>query len=152
MSRTLWVPGVPIPQGSHRAFLHKGRPRITDSNPRMKPWRRAIASTALRLDLPPFAGAVSLSCLFVMPCPKADANKREREEVLPIRRPDLDKLIRSVGDALTGIWWADDSQIVEIHAAKTFSRPARKSGSGCGLLLEAREFQDPLQMGLDLGG
>ena len=34
---------------------------------------------------------------------------------------DTDKLIRSVCDALTGICWYDDSQVVDISAKKRFS-------------------------------
>ena len=34
---------------------------------------------------------------------------------------DTDKLIRSVCDALTGIAWYDDSQVVDITAKKRFA-------------------------------
>jgi Holliday junction resolvase RusA-like endonuclease len=37
-----------------------------------------------------------------------------------VTKPDTDKLIRSVLDALTGIVWTDDSQVVEILARKQF--------------------------------
>jgi Holliday junction resolvase RusA-like endonuclease len=36
------------------------------------------------------------------------------------RRPDLDKLIRSVLDAITGVLIQDDSQIVGLHAVKKY--------------------------------
>jgi Holliday junction resolvase RusA-like endonuclease len=40
-------------------------------------------------------------------------------------RPDLDKLVRAVGDAITGIIAEDDSQIVQISASKKFGLPER---------------------------
>jgi len=36
------------------------------------------------------------------------------------RYPDLDKLVRAVGDALTGYAYLDDKQVVQCHAAKVW--------------------------------
>jgi Holliday junction resolvase RusA-like endonuclease len=36
------------------------------------------------------------------------------------KRPDLDKLIRAVMDALTGTCYLDDSQVVRIRASKSW--------------------------------
>lgn len=36
----------------------------------------------------------------------------------PSRRGDLDNVLKALLDSLTGIVWADDSQIVEIHARR----------------------------------
>lgn len=38
----------------------------------------------------------------------------------PSVKPDLDKLIRAVLDALTGIAYTDDSQVVRILAQKSY--------------------------------
>jgi len=42
---------------------------------------------------------------------------------LPIVPPDLDKLVRGVGDGIgqSGMIWGDDSQIVEIIARKSYA-------------------------------
>jgi Holliday junction resolvase RusA-like endonuclease len=41
----------------------------------------------------------------------------------PIVPPDLDKLVRGVGDGIgqSGLIWGDDSQIIEILATKTYA-------------------------------
>jgi Holliday junction resolvase RusA-like endonuclease len=39
----------------------------------------------------------------------------------PIVPPDLDKLIRGVGDALTGVLYDDDSQVIRCLAWKTYA-------------------------------
>ena len=39
----------------------------------------------------------------------------------PVTRPDALKLARAVEDALTGIIWLDDAQIVEEHLTKRWS-------------------------------
>jgi len=45
--------------------------------------------------------------------------------IYPDKRPDLTKLIRAVEDALTGIVWRDDAQVVMQRAAKLYGEPAR---------------------------
>ena len=43
--------------------------------------------------------------------------------------PDLDKLVRAVGDALTRLAWRDDSQIVAWHAYKHYATPEHPVGA-----------------------
>jgi crossover junction endodeoxyribonuclease RusA len=45
----------------------------------------------------------------------------------PIVPPDLDKLIRGVGDALTGVIYDDDSQVIRVLAWKSYA-DAREPG------------------------
>jgi crossover junction endodeoxyribonuclease RusA len=63
---------------------------------------------------------VAIELHFGLPKPKS-APKRRR--VWPDKRPDLDKLIRAVLDALTQVIFADDSQVVEIRATKDYVAP-----------------------------
>jgi Holliday junction resolvase RusA-like endonuclease len=121
---TFQVYGEPVPQGSTRAFIPKGwnRPIITAANKKTKPWRQEIAGAALAAmekDLLDCAGKnvpFRLAVTFRFQKPKS-TKKTVLEKVT---KPDTDKLIRSVLDALTGIVWTDDSQVVEIHARKEF--------------------------------
>ena len=39
--------------------------------------------------------------------------------------PDIDKLARCALDALTGIVFRDDAQIVDLHATKRYGEPER---------------------------
>jgi Holliday junction resolvase RusA-like endonuclease len=117
---TLFVPGIPIPQGSARAFVVGGRAVITGANKKTKPWRGEIAAAAIDLRPEGFTdGAVSIALDFYMPRPLHLAKKYNR----PTSKPDLDKLIRAVLDALTGVLWVDDSQVVEIVARKYYDLP-----------------------------
>jgi Holliday junction resolvase RusA-like endonuclease len=114
LSLEFTVYGVPIPQGSTKAFLPKGwtRPIVTADNKKTKPWRQEIAGAALNAlgkqsavgrDVP-----VRVEVRFFFPRPKS-----------------VRKLIRSALDALTGIAFEDDSQVTEVHACKLFGTPAR---------------------------
>lgn len=113
------VMGEPVPQGSVRAFVTKsGRPIITHSNRNTKEWRQRIATEAqakrpAHWDMD---RAIFLSVTFLMPRPKSLPKKVFQD----VKRPDLDKLIRAVMDALTGIYYQDDSQVVLISATKNY--------------------------------
>jgi Holliday junction resolvase RusA-like endonuclease len=123
MTISFTVYGKPEPQGSIRAFMVGGKPRLTSDNAKLKPWRQQVALSALaerkgevlQRDVP-----VVLEVLFCLDRPKSAA-KRE----LPTVKPDLDKLMRAVKDALKGILYEDDSQVVTIEAHKCYSSPQR---------------------------
>ena len=126
-SLSFTVHGEPIPQGSMRAFLPKGwkRPIITAANKRTKPWRQEVAGAALSAmekDLMDCAGKnVPLRLVVTFKLQKPKSVKKSVIE--KVTKPDLDKLVRSVLDSLTGIVWTDDSQVVEILARKQFGTP-----------------------------
>ncbi len=48
---------------------------------------------------------------------------RSAEGAYHTKRPDIDNLAKAVKDALKGIVYADDSQIVEAHLFKQYGRP-----------------------------
>jgi Holliday junction resolvase RusA-like endonuclease len=124
---TFTVYGIPAPQGSMRAFIPKGWKRavLTSANKRTKPWRQEVAGAALaameraKFEQAGKSVAFQLCVSFRFQKPKS-AKKSVTQKVT---KPDLDKLLRSVLDALTGIVWVDDSQVVIISARKDFGQP-----------------------------
>lgn len=132
------VVGAPVPQGSKRVGRAggTGRPVLIDDNgPRLRPWRALITARA-RDELgrrgpdpyrptptDPYRGPVAVRLLFVMPAPTRPTRP------WPSVRPDLDKLVRAALDALTAAAvWADDSQVVSLHAAKQYPAPGARPG------------------------
>jgi crossover junction endodeoxyribonuclease RusA len=123
------VLGKAEPQGSTKAFMVKGRPRITSANPKMKPYRQEVGQTALfaRAALGihgVWAGRhvpVSVRYDFYFAKPKSVPKGR----ISPAVKPDIDKLVRSTTDALTGILYADDGQIIKVTALKHYGLPER---------------------------
>jgi len=70
------------------------------------------------------SGMLFVSVEFVYSWPKTWAKgrlaKAQESICYRIARPDVDNLCKGVFDALNGIIWVDDSQIVCIHAWKRY--------------------------------
>lgn len=124
------VYGKPEPQGSTRAFIPKGwvRPIITSTNKALKPYRQEVSRTALEAcqaiaSVLLFAKhePAELSVRFYFSRPPSIPKKRSAHVV----KPDLDKLVRAVKDALKGIVYQDDSQVVKLDAKKEYGAPER---------------------------
>jgi crossover junction endodeoxyribonuclease RusA len=114
---TLFVPGRPAAQGSKR---HVGHGRMLESSRPVGPWRDRAALFAHNAMLEIGAGiittAAAVELSFVMPRPVATSKRRTPPAV---KKPDLDKCIRAVFDALTGVVLADDSRRRRARAQAT---------------------------------
>jgi crossover junction endodeoxyribonuclease RusA len=112
----LFVPGFAKPQGSKR---HVGHGVMIEMSKDLGPWRDRVGWFALqaRPGTAPIERLIPVILVaeFVMRRPVATP---KRSTPPAIRSPDLDKLVRSVGDALTGIAWIDDAQLVSTWAFK----------------------------------
>lgn len=135
MSVALRVYGVPMPQGSKTAFIRGGRAVLTDgrnaaSRSSHAAWRQAVATAARdHLSAQPWCAPFDEPCVvhvtFLLPRPKSIPKKRRH----PDRKPDLDKLNRSVLDALVdGGLLADDARVVELNARKAYAVDGEPTG------------------------
>ena len=108
-----FVPGKPVQQGSMR--IYNNRSVHTSAN-ELKAWREMVGWKAkeARVEKVPEHEPVIIYLTFVFVRPKSV--KRE----FPTVFPDLDKLLRSILDGLTGIAYHDDAQVVEIHTKKRY--------------------------------
>lgn len=117
--------GVPQPQGSARMVpvgvpcprCHRRDQLITSDNPKMKPWRETIRKALDAEDPQLIDGPVRVSLRFMMPRPKGHLGTRgllPSAPAYPVVRPDVDKLARAALDAMTGLLFADDAQVVEL--------------------------------------
>ena len=126
--------GQAVPQGSKSIV----RGRLIDSNKNLKPWRAKIAKHVGTLGLSVMEGPIFLSCVFVFPRPKSHLNSkgvlRESASAHYIKKPDLDKLLRAIGDALSvdsGLLH-DDSCITHIAGSKRY----QVGDEPCGVHIE----------------
>jgi Holliday junction resolvase RusA-like endonuclease len=72
----------------------------------------------------PLTGPLVLVATFVMPVPKSFSKRRHGQALVgaerPITRPDCSNLLKALEDAMTGIVYRDDSQIVEVYVRKMY--------------------------------
>lgn len=108
------VAGLPVPQGSLKV-MNGNLIHVKDKE--LRAWRIEIGNTAKNcgIKLADKNKGISIDLMFCMPRPKTV------KRAIPCTRPDLDKLIRGVLDALTGIAYVDDGQVVSISATKIYS-------------------------------
>lgn len=125
------VYGPPVPQGSMKAFAfrqgNKVRAVVTHSSKKVLPYRQAVAQVAAVrkqetdfVAIPRSVGVI-LRVSFHLARPKSLPKKQEAHT----KRPDVDKLVRSCLDALTGILFEDDAQVMCLVATKRYGTPER---------------------------
>lgn len=134
MTVTFHVPGIPVPQGSLRAFMPRvgKHPIVTADNAKLRPWRSLVTCCAKQAwSGPPTWGAVDITLTFCFSKPKSYPKNRELPHT---KRPDVDKLARGMLDALTGVVFHDDSQVVCLEAVKRYA-----DVPGCHVAIEASE-------------
>lgn len=118
---TFSVHGPASTKGSTRIVPHpKTGKSITVADTKSLPaWTQAVAWSAkaagVKKLLKPRAVAVRVWLLFARP-----TSVRVSERPLMTVKPDLDKCLRATLDALTGIAYEDDSQVVETTVRKRY--------------------------------
>lgn len=127
--------GVPQPQGSKSAYVpldKQGDPyrrpnggvivQTVDKNTKAKPWMTAVrnaATAAYRGELLTGPVRVTVRYFFVRPAKHFGTGRNRNQlkswapELYAVETPDLDKLDRAIGDALTDTILRDDKQICQ---------------------------------------
>jgi Holliday junction resolvase RusA-like endonuclease len=126
--------GQPQTAGSKKGFYQPKLKRviITDDNTKSRSWKEQVASAAHQAyDGPLLREALSMILVFHRVRPKGHfkasgtLNKTGWESNGPATRPDLLKLARAVEDALKGVIYMDDAQIITERLYKRWGEPAR---------------------------
>ena len=126
------IPGKPTAWQRARQFVHKQTGRIVKANPpEMMEQQRVIqllCRSAMRTT-PPMTGPLKLELLCVYPIPPSWPKWKQDAALAGLlwktSTPDHDNLIKQVSDALNGIAYVDDAQIVRTVMGKRYGRPAR---------------------------
>lgn len=126
-----FVAGTPRTQGSLKGYVVKsketGQARAIlthDNKPELRDWRATVRQvTADHVD-EPITGPVELRVQFHLERPRSRLKMR-----FPDVKPDLDKLTRAVMDALKGIAYHDDNQVVGLVVSKIYALPSEGTGA-----------------------
>ncbi len=129
------VYGSPEPRGSKTVGRGRGgQTFVRDSNPKSYPWMRDVAQAAgiAMRGAPLLRGALRCDVDFFLPRPKGHFGSGKNAGTVrpsapprPITKPDKGKLERGTLDALEGIVYANDAQVVEGDSRKFYGEPAR---------------------------
>lgn len=131
---------VPIRKGSGAAQqvvgsrLAEGRDKNHEK--RIKAWRQQLqaAARAVRdregpIGKVPLQGPLAVEIVFLRPRNQGDfgtgrnaGELKASAAAFPVKRPDQGKQARLIEDALTGIVWGDDAQIVDPRYPKRYGR------------------------------
>lgn len=115
------VPIKPVPQARPRFFVRKSKGFVGAYDPKhckafkeIVAWHAKMAMQRYNLK-ETTKEPVIISMIFGM--------GKNGKELYHTKKPDIDNLAKAVTDALKGIVYADDCQIVEAHIWKQYGEP-----------------------------
>lgn len=114
----------------------KQRPRATRQGRVFTPAETRNAEAFVRLcaaqamgDLGPFEEPLMMTVKIDVAVPNSFSKYMQRNAldglVLPAKKPDLDNVVKLICDALNGIAYADDKQIVTLIVSKRYAAQAK---------------------------
>lgn len=119
------IAGIPVAKGRPRFRVFRG---FVQS---YTPAKTKLAEKAIKEEFQksypdfdkPFNGPIRLTVRFFMPVPESISKKKKSllYGKSHTKKPDLDNLVKTVCDALNGVVWNDDSQIVELYETKQYA-------------------------------
>lgn len=122
------VPGIPKPAGSKRVVTNRstGKAYVIDACDKSRDWKTTVAQCASDAwnGEPLMTGPIRLTIVFCVARPRAHYGAKGSLKLsaptYPTTRPDLTKLVRAIEDALTGVIWRDDAQVVSQTVMKIY--------------------------------
>jgi Holliday junction resolvase RusA-like endonuclease len=119
------VLGKPLGQPRQRVGVRAGHAvNYLPSEHPIHGFKADIRAAWRSTGLAPFTGAVACVIEAVFPRPKSKTKKRGDNPRLPhTGKPDADNIAKSVLDALNGVAFKDDSQVVSLTVLKMIGEP-----------------------------
>ena len=120
------VPGEPKGKGRPR-FSRVGKFTKTYTDVKTKMYEEKIASAARLQMYPnePLETPLSITLIFHIGVPKSYSKKRTTDcltgKEWPTKKPDVDNIAKAFLDAMNGIAYKDDVQVIRLHAYKKYS-------------------------------
>ena len=126
----------PAPQGS-KSYVGKnlfGKAVLIEASKRVQPWRKAVRGKARKCIKTPIQGACKVKLVFKLKRRKdhLSTNGQVRASApkhYVVKRNDIDKLVRSTLDGLTGIAFKDDCQVINLIAERRYANFGEQVGA-----------------------
>lgn len=130
------IPMAPVAQARPRAvnvanrrkYYRPNKPKIILHDPiKVKRYKQLLAYYVRQhYTDEPLTGPLRVTVRFYRDIQKSDSKKKQKAkdngEIRPTKKPDVDNYIKSTFDALNGVLWADDNEIVEFATSKWYSK------------------------------
>ena len=128
---TIVIPGKPIAKKRPR-FARRGKFVTTYNDQQTEEGKFIVLAREQFKRQYPYllANAIRLECDFCFELP-ASAKKSQKDEInsgnelVHVKKPDLDNLVKFVKDCLNGQAWKDDSQVCQLVASKLYGNTAQ---------------------------
>ncbi len=120
-----FVPGLPVGKGRPKATTINGRARMyTPAKTASYEGKVAMAATQAMAGCPPIE-CPAVICLDVhLPIARSWSKKAKAAALAdlapPARKPDADNVLKAICDAINGIVWIDDVQVVDVVMRKRY--------------------------------
>lgn len=111
-------------------FRVNGKRVFTYDPPKSKKFKEKVAKIAKQYAPEQLIESeIVLTVTVYIRIPKS-YNKKKRQEIIDndmihIKKPDTDNLVKGIKDGITGVIWKDDSQIYDVHIKKFYSDEPR---------------------------
>lgn len=132
MELTLTIPGEPCAQGRPRFSTHGGFVKAYDpeKSRNYKAYVKMCAIKSMQEQGRTLTeNALSIEIRAFMSIPSSKSKKFKQAAVLgierPTKKPDVDNVFKILTDALSGIAYKDDKQIVDAKISKWYADDAR---------------------------
>lgn len=119
------IPITPVPKARPRftRYGHTYTPKKTADYEKAvaEYWRQATKGFQYDREQ-----ALIVNLVFGMPIPKSTSKSKTElmanGTIRPTKKPDVDNLAKAVMDALNGVAWVDDSQVVRVSIYKEYAK------------------------------
>lgn len=120
-----FVPGPPRGKGRPRAAKRgKHITLYTPAETAAYESTVALAAQQAMAGQPLLDGPVEVIMRIVVPIAASWPKRRQAQALagvaLPINKPDSDNVVKAVFDAINGVVWRDDTQVVDMHVRKRY--------------------------------
>lgn len=128
MEIKITVPGQPVPQGRPR-FSAKPFPHAYDPKPSVEYKKRVKYHASKNSPDNLLEGALDVEVQIyketLKSFSKAKKAAAEAKELRPTTKPDADNYAKGILDALKGVIWQDDGQVVRLTCEKFYAQKPR---------------------------
>ena len=125
MNICLTIPGPPVGKQRARTFYDPRVRRIVSKNPDKTVNYEALVKQIFAAKYPDFVPmpgpARMILSIYLMPSKETQGKLKKGVKVYPTIRPDISNILKAIEDALNGLAYIDDKQIISVYAEKKYS-------------------------------